>query len=194
MAISGLSAENRMLLSRLHQVFEGPFTIVEASEAMGLELSRVSRLLRHLAAQGWLVRVRRGLYATVPLGAERPQEWSADPWAVAARARSRVHRWLERAPPLGSDGAAVRLDGLLHGAAGGPPAGVDRWHTVRASAQERFVALRNSPRLAVRGAGAGLRSRADARRLPRRSDGGRGCAMWSMPSVPTPVGRVRAGR
>ncbi|MFN8223131.1 MAG: type IV toxin-antitoxin system AbiEi family antitoxin domain-containing protein [Gaiellales bacterium] len=101
MAISGLSAENRMLLSRLHQVFEGPFTIVEASEAMGLELSRVSRLLRHLAAQGWLVRVRRGLYATVPLGAERPQEWSADPWAVAARALdpgyiggwSALHHW-----------------------------------------------------------------------------------------------------
>jgi predicted transcriptional regulator of viral defense system len=40
-------------------------------------------LLRDFAKGGWLVRLQRGLYATVPLEAEDPRAWSADPWAIA---------------------------------------------------------------------------------------------------------------
>lgn len=83
---SGLTAGNRSVLTVLHRAFPGPFTIAEAAVATDLAPARAARLLRHLAAQGWLVRVRRGLYATVPLDAERPQEWQVDPWLVAARA------------------------------------------------------------------------------------------------------------
>jgi predicted transcriptional regulator of viral defense system len=41
-------------------------------------------LLRDLADQGWVARLQRGLYTTVPLEAEDPETWSADPWAIAA--------------------------------------------------------------------------------------------------------------
>jgi len=52
---------------------------------LGFDLRRTRRLLAYLAARGWLVRVRRGLYALVPLGATEPSEWREDPWGVAAK-------------------------------------------------------------------------------------------------------------
>ena len=51
---------------------------------LGLGPNRTRRLLAHLAMQGWLTRVRHGLYATVPLSAEHPAGWPTDPWKVAA--------------------------------------------------------------------------------------------------------------
>lgn len=86
MAPAGVSTDNRVVLTVLNQAFAGPFTIAEAAEVAGLEPARAARLLRHLTAQGWLVRIRRGWYATVPLEAERPHEWYVDPWVIAARA------------------------------------------------------------------------------------------------------------
>lgn len=46
---------------------------------------RARRLVAHLAESGWLVRIRRGLYATVPLGAAEPADWREDSWVVAVR-------------------------------------------------------------------------------------------------------------
>jgi predicted transcriptional regulator of viral defense system len=40
-------------------------------------------LLGYLSRKGWLARVRRGLYLTVPLDAARPGQWIEDPWVVA---------------------------------------------------------------------------------------------------------------
>jgi len=50
-----------------------------------MDLVRARRLLAHLAAKGWLVRVKQGLYATVPLGAAEPADWREDTWVVAVR-------------------------------------------------------------------------------------------------------------
>lgn len=50
-----------------------------------LPLERARRLLRYLAARGWLSRVSRGIYTTVPLGASDPSAWREDPWVVATR-------------------------------------------------------------------------------------------------------------
>ena len=81
----GLGAANRRRLTKLHRAFSGPFTIAEAQEALSAPAERIRRLLPYLASRGWLVRIRRGLYATVPLEASEPRTWLADPWAVAAR-------------------------------------------------------------------------------------------------------------
>ena len=81
----GLEGPNCALLSRLHRAFQGPFNLAEATEALGLPRSRIRRLLSYLAARGWLSRVRRGLYITVPLEAEEPGTWLADPWVAASR-------------------------------------------------------------------------------------------------------------
>lgn len=86
MPMGGLSGTNRAFVGKLNRALPGPFTASEAATATGMERPCVARLLRHLADQGWLSRLQRGLYTTVPLEAEDPEAWSADPWAVAAAA------------------------------------------------------------------------------------------------------------
>lgn len=80
----GIEDANRRLLERLHRRFPGPFGAEEATRELRLEPGRGRRLLAYLAERGWLARVRRGWYVTVPLGARAPREWRADPWQVAA--------------------------------------------------------------------------------------------------------------
>jgi predicted transcriptional regulator of viral defense system len=81
----GIEKTNRELLERLHRRLKGPFTATEAAEVLRLPLPRSRRLLSYLASRGWLSRVRRGLYTTVPLGASAPSDWREDPWIVAAK-------------------------------------------------------------------------------------------------------------
>lgn len=83
---TGIDPANRALLERLHRAHAGPFDVPAAQAVLGLTVLRTRRLLAHLAARGWLVRVRRGLYATVPLGASTPSDWRVDPWQVAMHA------------------------------------------------------------------------------------------------------------
>ncbi len=82
---SGIRAHNRELLETLHREAKGPFTVEEASGFLSLGTTRTTRLLAYFAARGWLTRVRRGLYTTVPLGAADPSDWCEDPWVVAAK-------------------------------------------------------------------------------------------------------------
>lgn len=63
----------------------GPFSIGEAALALGTTHESSARLLGYLARRGWLTRVKRGLYLTVPLDARRSGEWVEDPWVVASR-------------------------------------------------------------------------------------------------------------
>ncbi|MBC8068900.1 MAG: type IV toxin-antitoxin system AbiEi family antitoxin domain-containing protein [Deltaproteobacteria bacterium] len=42
-----------------------------------------NQILQRLAAKGWLLRIRRGLYAPVPLGAATTRAGIEDPWLVA---------------------------------------------------------------------------------------------------------------
>lgn len=100
-AAAGISRENRAFIADLSRALAGPFTPAEAAAATGLPHPRAARLLRHLAEEGWVARLRRGLYVTVPLEAEDPAKWTADPWAIAAAAFSpgyvggwtAVHHW-----------------------------------------------------------------------------------------------------
>lgn len=88
MASAGLSRSNRAFVARLNRELPGPFTVADAAAATEVDRPRAARLLRHLAGQGWVARLQRGLYTTVPLEADDPQHWSADPWAVAIAALS----------------------------------------------------------------------------------------------------------
>lgn len=81
----GISGSNRRRLETLHRRAEGPFGIAEAASVLGISIERARRLLRYLAQQGWLARVRRGLYVAVPLEARTSGEWQEDPWVVAER-------------------------------------------------------------------------------------------------------------
>lgn len=81
--ISGISKKNRKLLDDLNRTQKGPFSIKEASIVLGIPENDVRVLLSYLVRKGWLSRVRRGLYITVPLGTVIPQEYKEHPWIVA---------------------------------------------------------------------------------------------------------------
>lgn len=70
----------------LHRSFRGPFTVAEAGAVLHLDGPSARRLLGQLSRAGWLARVRRGMYLTVPLDAAQPGQWAEDPWVVADKA------------------------------------------------------------------------------------------------------------
>ena len=80
----GITEKNRKLLEALHRQARGLFAVADAAAIWKLPLPRAKRLLAYFATSGWLSRIRRDAYTTVPLGATSPSEWRADPWVVAA--------------------------------------------------------------------------------------------------------------
>lgn len=55
----------------------------EAAERLGVDELAAAKKLARWATQGWLRRVRRGLYIPVPIDAEDPYTWSEDPLVLA---------------------------------------------------------------------------------------------------------------
>jgi predicted transcriptional regulator of viral defense system len=82
---AGIGPRYRDYLERLHREAAAAFDIGDAARILGLDTDETARLLGYLARRGWLSRVRRGLYVTVPLDARRSGEWFEDPWIVADR-------------------------------------------------------------------------------------------------------------
>ena len=81
----GISERNRRLLTALNRSTHGPFDAKEAASLLSMRIPRTQRFLAYLAASGWLARIRRGLYVTVPLETAEPALWREDPWKVAAK-------------------------------------------------------------------------------------------------------------
>ncbi len=84
-SLAGISLANRRRLTALHRAVRGPFGIEEAASALSLDRERTAKLLARWTTQGWLTRVRRGVYITVPLSAQSPDRWVEDTWAVLAK-------------------------------------------------------------------------------------------------------------
>ena len=82
---AGITGEYRRVVTALNREFSGPFTSAAARTKLGTTAARTHRLLAYLAERGWLVRIRRGLYAPVPLDAPIPSQFQEDPWLVALR-------------------------------------------------------------------------------------------------------------
>ena len=82
---SGISEKNRKLLDNLNRTQKGPFSSKEASKSLGLPAKNVGILLTYFVTKGWLSRVMRGLYITVPLGTINPKKHRENPLVVANR-------------------------------------------------------------------------------------------------------------
>jgi predicted transcriptional regulator of viral defense system len=83
--VKGLGSANRARLIVLHRALAAPFTADDAARALGVSHREAARIVGYLASKGWLSRVRRGLFTLVPLEADVPEAWRADPWLVASR-------------------------------------------------------------------------------------------------------------
>jgi predicted transcriptional regulator of viral defense system len=82
---SGINEKNRKLLDALNRSGKNIFSIKDASNIIGLPIKKTSLYLGYLTRRGWLARVKRGLYISVPLGTDNPQEYKENPWIVANR-------------------------------------------------------------------------------------------------------------
>lgn len=81
----GINEKNRRLLDLLNRFGKNLFSIKDASKIIGLPVKDTRLYLGYLARRGWLARVKRGLYISVPLGTVNPQEYRENPWIVANR-------------------------------------------------------------------------------------------------------------
>jgi predicted transcriptional regulator of viral defense system len=57
-------------------------TVDDATDALELDRTSAAKLLARWRQQGWLKRVRRGLYAPVPLSSSSSDQVVEDPWAL----------------------------------------------------------------------------------------------------------------
>ena len=80
---SGISGSARADLARLVGRGQQFVAVSDAVEELGLDREAAAKRLARWADQGWLRRVRRDLYIPVPVDAEHPESWSADPLVVA---------------------------------------------------------------------------------------------------------------
>ena len=79
----GISESGRNELSALIERGTRLVSVEDAAEALNVDRSTAAKRLARWAHEGWLRRVRRGLYIPVPLEAENPASWSENPLILA---------------------------------------------------------------------------------------------------------------
>ena len=79
----GISGEGRGELARVIEATGRFVTPRGATETLGISDAAATQRLARWASQGWLRRVRRGLYVPVPVGVVDPAHWSEDAVMIA---------------------------------------------------------------------------------------------------------------
>ncbi|MBU0686676.1 MAG: hypothetical protein KKB81_02300 [Candidatus Margulisbacteria bacterium] len=83
MELGGISKQNREMLGVLNRKVKGPFDLDFVSKILSISKARAKNLVVFWVKQGWLTRIKRGLYSTVSLGTIRPDAQKEDPLVVA---------------------------------------------------------------------------------------------------------------
>ncbi len=81
--LSGLKKTSRKLLSKLLLSSKEGFTVAEASKILNISRYRAASLLALWTRNGWLYRIRRGLYIPIPLQATSTEITPEEPWLIA---------------------------------------------------------------------------------------------------------------
>jgi predicted transcriptional regulator of viral defense system len=83
--VRGLSKASRESLGKLLRRATGTISVGQAAEGLGVPRREAATWLARWASQGWLSRVKRGLYVPVPLEARTTDVALEDSWIVAER-------------------------------------------------------------------------------------------------------------
>ena len=75
MYTKNLGAESALLITTLASQGQSVFSIADAQKASGKDYTVVLQELRRLVKSGWVVKLRPGLYALVPLSAGAEANW-----------------------------------------------------------------------------------------------------------------------
>jgi len=76
------SARGRDRLAAVLRASSGIVTAEDAARALGIDQRDASKLLARWARQGWLKRLRRGLYAPVGIDAQSKEQTLRNPWIL----------------------------------------------------------------------------------------------------------------
>lgn len=82
--LSGLGSLSRERLSKILRVSKGIITIGLVSSELNISRTSASKLLSWWNRQGWVYRIRRGVYIPVPLESSTSDPVIEDPWIVAS--------------------------------------------------------------------------------------------------------------
>jgi predicted transcriptional regulator of viral defense system len=81
---AGISGATRSELAAVTSRGRRLIGVPDTVKALGIDAKTAAMKLARWADQGWLRRVRRGVYIPVPLDAENPKAWTEDALIVAA--------------------------------------------------------------------------------------------------------------
>jgi len=74
----------RQSFSALQRQSRGIIRTEQVPGVLGITAIAARKLLARWERQGWLVRLKRGIYLPLPLDAQSSDRWTEDPWIVAA--------------------------------------------------------------------------------------------------------------
>ena len=80
--MNGLGKADRERLSAVLRGTKGTISVAESAAILGMASSAVAKLLSRWAKKGWLSRVRRGLYVSIPLEARTADIPLEDAWII----------------------------------------------------------------------------------------------------------------
>jgi predicted transcriptional regulator of viral defense system len=83
--ISGLGKESRKRLASVVRETKGTISVQQVAEILQFPADKAAKALSRWAQQGWVSRIRRGLYISVPLEATSADIVLDDPWIIAER-------------------------------------------------------------------------------------------------------------
>ncbi|MDP3013297.1 MAG: type IV toxin-antitoxin system AbiEi family antitoxin domain-containing protein [Candidatus Subteraquimicrobiales bacterium] len=84
-SVSGLGKEDRKRLSAIFRETKGTISVKDAAGILKVTSTDAAKMLSRWANKGWLSRVRRGLYISVPLESRTTDIPLEDPWVIADR-------------------------------------------------------------------------------------------------------------
>lgn len=82
--LAGLGKTDRARLATILRGTKGVISVSEAAELLAVPSSSAAKMLSRWAQSGWVSRVRRGVYISVPLESRTADIPLEDPWIIAA--------------------------------------------------------------------------------------------------------------
>ena len=83
--LTGIGKEDRKRLSALFRETKGTISVDDAAGILKVSSGNAAKMLSRWAKNGWLSRVRRGLYVRVPLESRTADVPLEEPWIIADR-------------------------------------------------------------------------------------------------------------
>jgi predicted transcriptional regulator of viral defense system len=81
--VAGLSTQEREIMDALAAAGRATVTAADVIAVLTVPEARAHRIMSRLAQKGWLLRLRKGTYSLVPLGAPAPEASIEDAWPLA---------------------------------------------------------------------------------------------------------------